>query len=157
MKQVKPALDALEPADALAALRDAGQVTVQLEAGPAELTSAEVQAVPVFEGERAAAHEGGTIVLLDLELDEELVVEGLARELVRKLQDLRKSEGLEIEQRIALRLHTDDAQLRAALERHGDTIGAELLAPDLSLESAPPAGARTLEIRDGKTLAVELR
>jgi isoleucyl-tRNA synthetase len=84
----------------------------------------------------ALAEDAGWAVALDLELDDELRAEGLARELVRGLNDLRKAVGLEISDRIEVDLAADDA-VWAAVETHRDYVMAEVLAVRLDrVESA---------------------
>jgi isoleucyl-tRNA synthetase len=71
-------------------------------------------------------------VALDPALDEELLAEGLARELVNRIQRLRKDAGLEITDRIELAIGGSDA-VRAAAERHRAFIGGETLAVGVSV------------------------
>jgi isoleucyl-tRNA synthetase len=71
--------------------------------------------------------EGGYTVALDPELDEELVAEGVARELVNRIQRLRKDAGLEITDRIELAIGGSEA-IRSAADRHEAFIGGETLA-----------------------------
>lgn len=156
MKLVKPALDRLDARRALADLATKERVLIELEGEEVALSSAEVQALPQVTDERPHAFEGGTVVLLDLELDRELEIEGLARELVRKLQDLRKSQGLELEQRVRLLVHTKDQDLREVLQRHRETISAELLALELREEPQPPPASTAVDVRDGKLLHARL-
>jgi isoleucyl-tRNA synthetase len=79
----------------------------------------------------ALAEDGGWAVALDLELDGDLRREGVARELIRALNDLRKERGLLIADRIRLRLGGDDA-VRAAVEEHAAWIADEVLAVELT-------------------------
>jgi isoleucyl-tRNA synthetase len=74
------------------------------------------------------ASEGELSVALDLDLDEDLVAEGLAREVVSRVQQLRREAGLEVTTRIRLAWSTPDADLRSAIESHRDFIAAEVLA-----------------------------
>jgi isoleucyl-tRNA synthetase len=67
-------------------------------------------------------------VALDLHVSESLRAEGLAREVVRLIQDARKSDGLDVSDRISLRWATKDADLAAALTAHGELIAGEVLA-----------------------------
>ena len=60
--------------------------------------------------------EGSHAVALELELDDELRREGLAREIVHAIQNARKTAGLQVEDRIELLLGGDDALLEAARE-----------------------------------------
>ena len=87
----------------------------------------------------ALAEEGGWAVALDLELDDDLRREGLARELVRGLNDLRKEVGLDVADRIALTIEADDGRWRR-VAAHRDYVMGEVLAVELT--SARPAGPR---------------
>jgi isoleucyl-tRNA synthetase len=75
----------------------------------------------------ACAEEGGFLVGLDTTLDDGLRREGLARELVRAVQDARKQAGLEVADRIVLSVEGDDAVM-AALAEHRDYLMSETLA-----------------------------
>jgi isoleucyl-tRNA synthetase len=75
----------------------------------------------------ACAEEGGYLVGLDTRLDEELLREGLARELVRSVQDARKQAGLEVSDRIELRITGSDA-VQAAATAHRAFLMDETLA-----------------------------
>jgi isoleucyl-tRNA synthetase len=73
---------------------------------------------------------GAPEVKLDTEITEELRLEGLAREVVRAIQDLRKKSGLNVEDRIDTRYETDGMLLRA-IQRHADYIKNETLSVTL--------------------------
>jgi isoleucyl-tRNA synthetase len=75
-------------------------------------------------------------VALDPELSEELVQEGLVRDLVRGIQNLRKEQGFAVTDRIALTLDGPDA-VRAAVERFQDHLLAETLAVSCSFGPVP--------------------
>ncbi|MDJ0777638.1 MAG: isoleucine--tRNA ligase [Gammaproteobacteria bacterium] len=75
----------------------------------------------------ACAEEDGYLVGLDTQLSEDLLVEGLARELVRTVQDARKHGGLEISDRITLRIEGSD-RVDRALEQYRDYLMSETLA-----------------------------
>lgn len=74
----------------------------------------------------ACAEEGGYLVGLDTSLDENLLREGLARELVRSVQDARKQAGLEVSDRIVLSIEGTD-RIDDALQHHRDYITSETL------------------------------
>ncbi|HLS16182.1 MAG TPA: isoleucine--tRNA ligase [Beutenbergiaceae bacterium] len=79
-------------------------------------------------GEQAVAIlPGGGFVVLELTLDDELRAEGYARDVVRQVQDARKSAGLHVADRITLDLSAPE-QWAAAVRRHADFIAAETLA-----------------------------
>jgi len=100
------------------------------------------------------AGEGGG-VLLDTVLTAELRLEGLARDVVRGIQELRKRSGFSVDDRIAI-FYQGDGLPAEALERWRDYIAAETLAVTMSREPAP-AGSfeKTLEL-DGHPLRVSV-
>ena len=83
----------------------------------------------------SVASDGGETVALDLELTPELRLAGLAREVVRLVQDARKSGGLEVTDRIEL-WWSADGEPAEALRRHGEGVGHEVLAVRV-VEGAP--------------------
>ena len=100
------------------------------------------------------AGEGGALTL-DTEISEELKLEGLARDLVRKIQELRKTSGFSVEDRIAL-TYEGDERLQAALERWRDFIASETLAVSMTQGTAPEgSSAETFRI-EGNDLTVGL-
>jgi isoleucyl-tRNA synthetase len=89
---------------------------------------------PVNEG-WATAFEGDLSVELDTELDDELLLEGRARDLIRQLNEMRKQAGLEVTDRIRVRLPRSHEDLLA----HADWIKGEVLAVELALDGDEPA------------------
>jgi isoleucyl-tRNA synthetase len=82
-----------------------------------------------------AHEERGLTVILNLAISEELRLEGLAREVVNRLQNLRKSAGLDVTDRIRVRYEAT-GQTKRAFETQGNLIAAETLALDLSAGAA---------------------
>lgn len=74
--------------------------------------------------------ENGIVVSLDIEITEELVHEGMMREVIRHLQDMRKEAGYEVSDRIQILVKTE-GELEKAVTKHADTIKAETLADEL--------------------------
>jgi len=99
----------------------------------------------------AAATNGHITVVLDTTVDAALRREGLAREVVSAWQASRKDAGLEVSDRIRVSWSTDDAELAAAIEAHGDAIAREILAVEL----IRGAGTATAKI-DGRALVYTL-
>jgi isoleucyl-tRNA synthetase len=83
-------------------------------------------------GEGAVENNGNVIVELDIQISETLRLEGLARELVSKVQAARKEAGFEVEDRIILSVKTDSEALRAAIETHKQMICGEVLATQMT-------------------------
>ena len=95
--------------------------------------------------------EAGHAVALQLELDDDLRREGLAREIVHAVQNARKAAGLEITDRISLALGGDPELLDAA-RAHEAYLTGEVLATAVAYDATTGAGAR-IEDRD-LTIAV---
>jgi isoleucyl-tRNA synthetase len=85
----------------------------------------------------AVQAQGALVVALDLELDDDLIHEGLARELVNNVQQMRKTHGFEVTDRIHLKISSDEA-VREAVMAFDDYIQSEVLA--LSLETVETEG-----------------
>jgi isoleucyl-tRNA synthetase len=90
-------------------------------------------------GLAVAEDEAGYAVGLDTVMTPDLADEGLARELVRRIQNLRKAAGFEISDHIAT-YYQGPPRLRAVLQKHGDYVRQETLSEALT-EGPPPAGA----------------
>jgi isoleucyl-tRNA synthetase len=123
-----------------------------IEVAGQRLTADEVDVRANRHEDFALAEDGGWAVALDLELDDELRREGLARELVRSLNDLRKDVGLDIADRVTLAVGADD-EVWAALDAHRDYVMNEVLAVELT--KAATGGAHTLAV-DGHEVAVTI-
>ncbi|MCC6499355.1 MAG: isoleucine--tRNA ligase [Anaerolineales bacterium] len=103
----------------------------------------------------AVAEDQAYVAALVTELTPELVQEGLAREFVRRVQDLRKSADLDVADRIALFVETS-AGLTSAIEAHRDYITAETLASNLQFASPPSDASSVEDSFDGETVKVGL-
>jgi isoleucyl-tRNA synthetase len=99
------------------------------------------------------ASGGGVTVALDLDVTPELAREGLAREVVRLVQDARKEAGLRVTDRIELGIEAD-GQVAEAVETHRSWIAGEVLA--VRIEVGPVAGAEPREI-DGHRIGLAVR
>ena len=96
-----------------------------------------LQPLEGYQVERSGTHA----VALNLELDDELRREGLAREVVHAVQAARKDAGLNVEDRIALTLGGDEELLEAA-RAHEDYVAGETLATSLDLRRRATATRR---------------
>ncbi len=88
--------------------------------------------------EGLAVHSDGSILVgLDTSLDEELRLEGTARELINRIQRLRRDAGLEVDDRIRLGIF-GAPQFASAAEAHREYIASEVLAVELEVGPGPP-------------------
>jgi isoleucyl-tRNA synthetase len=138
MPQVAAAIAALDPAG----LRQGREVGVNVDGKEHQIAPDDVtlvlQPLDGYQVERSGTHA----VALDLELDDELRRETLAREIVHAVQAARKGAGLRVEDRIALALGGDAALMEAA-RAHEDYVTRETLAVELELDGVDADGTRT--------------
>ena len=141
MPQVAAAVAALD-ADQIAAMVDSGgEFGIAIDGRDHTLAADDVTlALEPLEGYQVSA-EAGHAVGLQLELDEDLRREGLAREIVHAVQSARRDAGLEITDRIELALAGDDELLEAVRE-HRSYIAGEVLATSVSLDGGDPPALR---------------
>jgi len=103
----------------------------------------------------AVAEEGAYVAALVTELTPELVQEGLAREFVRRVQDLRKSSDLDVADRIDLFVEAS-AGLRSAIEAHVDYITTETLTSNLVFANPPSESSVAEDSFEGETVKVSV-
>jgi isoleucyl-tRNA synthetase len=141
MPQVAAAVEALDPVHVAAVMADGGQVGINVDGDEHAIGTDEVTlSLQPLEGYEVEA-EAGHAVALQLELDDELRREGLAREIVHAVQNARKEAGLEITDRIELALGGDEELLDAA-RAHQPYIAGEVLATAVAYGAAEGTTAR---------------
>jgi isoleucyl-tRNA synthetase len=157
LKNVVAALAAANPAKIAEQVQAGQAVELGCTDGPASLDAADVIAqFKAPEGWAGVAGRGAQ-VLVDTRVTQELAREGMAREVVRHVQNARKDAGLQMEDRIVLSLDTKAAALAQAIEAHQAYITNETLAVRLTNE---PLGGEVhrVEVKiDAHPLTVELR
>ena len=147
MKQVAAAVTAMSK-EQIAELESAGRLTLDLDGTPAEIEAGEVEIYSEDIPGWVVANEGVLTVALDVTVTEELRREGIARELVSKIQNIRKSSGFEISDRIAVTISSNENS-DAAIEEHKAYICNQVLADSFTI--AEVAEGTALEF-DGFTL-----
>ena len=152
MKQVAAAVTAMNQ-EQIAELESAGRLTLDLNGTPAEIEAGEVEIYSEDIPGWVVANEGVLTVALDVTVTEELRREGIARELVSKIQNIRKSSGFEISDRIAVTI-TSNENTDAAIEEHKAYICNQVLADSLTIAEVPEGTA--LEF-DGFTLQANIQ
>ena len=141
MPQVAAAVAALDPAHVAGALRDGGRVGISIDGHDHELDTDDLMlAMKPLDGYQLE-REGSHAVALELELDDALKREGLAREIVHAIQNARKTAGLEVEDRISLVLGGDALAARRRA-RARDLRGRARRSRRRSPTTAPRASSR---------------
>ena len=101
------------------------------------------------------AGDGEVTIALDLTLNDELINEGLSREIVNRIQKLRKDSGFEVVDRINVSMEADE-QINNAVNEHKTYICAEILADNLNLVDKMDSPPHLMSI-EGKDFGVELK
>ncbi len=155
-KQMKAAARAIQAmsADDINQLERDGRFAVDLDGTPVEITTDEVDVLTEDIPGWKVATDGELTVALDVHVTDELAREGLARELVSRIQNLRKDSGLEVTDRIDVRLGGPEA-VRAAVEEHRAYVMEETLADTLELVVVLDAEAST-ELPGGHRVSLNL-
>jgi isoleucyl-tRNA synthetase len=153
MPLVAAAVEALDPAVVSRVIEGGGQVGISIEGNEHELRAEDLElAMEPLEGYEVEASSGHAVAL-SVELDEELLSEGRAREIVRAVQNARKEAGFEVSDRIKLEL-AGDAVLIAAAERHVDYITSETLSEEIGW--SPGSDSTTVKVED-RELVLEVQ
>jgi isoleucyl-tRNA synthetase len=156
--RVAAAIAAADAGALAATLKAEGRVSVDLDG-----RSVEVQADEVILSERpregwSVVNEQGETVALDLEITPELRLAGLAREVVRMVQEARKASGFEVSDRISLTWAVLDQpgadEVAEAITEHAGLIGAEVLAASVT-RAGSPEGLPHTETDLGLAFSVE--
>lgn len=147
MKEAAAAIGAFSQAE-ITALERAGQATLLLKSGTYTIDTADVDITAEDIPGWSVASKGKLTIALDITLSEELKQEGDARELVNRVQNIRKESGFELTDRIFVRLQAGSA-LEASIIKFNDYICREILADGIDWVSEIKAGT---EIEVNSTL-----
>ena len=146
MKAVAAAMDTLTP-EQITALENEGTLSLALPevSEPVVVDRNDVEIVSEDIPGWTVANDGNLTVALDIEITEELKREGVARELVKRIQTYRKESGFEITDHICVKL-SPNAELEAVLATFGDYMSAQVLADKFEMgEVADDVPALELE------------
>ena len=130
MKAVNAAVTALSQ-DEINRFDQQGSLELMVEGQPIVVERADVEIISEDMPGWTVANEGSLTVALDLEITPALRSEGLAREVVKRIQGFRKESGFEITDRIAVTLQSQP-QLREAVEAYADYIASQVLADTIT-------------------------
>jgi isoleucyl-tRNA synthetase len=156
IQAVKAALAAADGATLQRALTADGTVVLDVEGELMELGVDDVEVRARAHEEFVLAEDGGLAVAIDTRLDDELRAEGIARELARGLNELRKTNGFDLADRIRVTLRAR-GPVAAAARGHQAWIAEEVLATDFQVEEtdAEADGFVTLDV-DGAPVGVRV-
>jgi len=120
-----------------------------------DITAEEVEVKAQAKSGFAVAEDGAYVAALVTDLTPELLSEGMAREFLRRAQDLRKTADLDVADRIELFVEAS-AGLKSAIETHADYIKAETLAVSLTFAVAPESASVVEDEFEGEKVKVGL-
>jgi isoleucyl-tRNA synthetase len=152
---IRQALLAVDAAPAAQKLLAGASIDLQVNGDPYTILPDEVEVRMQAREGYAVAAEGAYLAALTTELTPELAREGLAREFVRRVQDLRKSAGLDISDRIRVR-YSATPLLAEAVEAFRSYVMNETLALDLAAGEAEEGMAVVDDEFDGEQVSVAL-
>lgn len=153
MKALAAAIQQMSQDD-INAFEKAGTFTLQVDGQEAVLERADVEIISEDIPGWLVANEGRLTVALDITVTDELKKEGLARELVNRIQNLRKSSGFEITDKVNITL-ASSAEMDGAVEVYQEYIKSQVLANNLVITAEPISDATSLDFEDF-TLAVKV-
>ena len=131
MKGVAAQMAALSQDD-IAKLEKDGKLNINVDGNDLEVLAADVDIISEDIPGWLVSNEGNLTVALEVELTDDLKREGMARELINRIQNLRKETGLEITDRIVVTL-SPNAETDAAIESYGDMVKTQVLANDIKI------------------------
>lgn len=151
MKQLGAAIASM-PQDAIAVLERTGQYTFDnLDGSPVVLLD-DVEIIPEDVPGQAVANEGNITVALDVNVTEKLRAEGLARELVNRIQNMRKDAKLQITDKVKVQLESHE-QTDKAVSLFREYIAGQVLATEIEITTTPGEDFIELTIDDLKLRA----
>ena len=144
MKSVATALTTRPQAE-IAKFEKDGSITLDLNGQQAVVETADVEIISEDIPGWLVAHEGNITVALDITLTDDLLREGIARELVNRIQNARKDQDFNITDRIVVKIEPN-AHTDAVIAQFGDYIAKQVLADSITVE--PVAGGLEFDMDD---------
>ena len=133
MKQLAAVVQVMDQT-AISQLESAGVYTFDIEGQSATIELADVEIISEDIEGWLVANEGRLTVALDITITEDLRKEGIARELVNRIQNIRKSNGFDIVDRIKVKI-SDSDEINNAVKEYYDYIAGQVLADEITLEA----------------------
>ena len=153
MKQLAAAIANMEQHD-ISMFEKAGSFTFNIDGAEAVVVLNDVEIISEDIPGWLVANEGNITVALDITVTEELKQEGIARELVNRIQNMRKSGGLEITDKICVTIEKCD-ETDKAVEVYGEYIAKQVLANSITVAETMPENATDIDF-DGFVLKIAI-
>ena len=131
MKGIATQMNTLDQ-EQIASLENTGQIALMVEGQEVIVDKEDVEIISEDIPGWLVSNEGNLTVALEVELNDELRKEGMARELINRIQNLRKESGFEITDRISVVIGSNE-QTDDAIEAYGDYIKTQVLATDITI------------------------
>ncbi|OQX83532.1 isoleucine--tRNA ligase [candidate division KSB1 bacterium 4484_87] len=149
--KIQAALGSLSARDAAKKLNAGSGIEVQLDDRTIELEPEDVQVELKPQENRVVMESDGAVMALDTHLTEELLSEGLARDLIRHIQELRKEADFEMNDRIHL-FFSGSEKIKNAFEAHADYIKAETLSLDITENMPDDVKSKEIKVAGEKAV-----
>lgn len=142
--------------EVISSIETNGQYKTAIDGEEVTLLTEDVEIIPVDIPGWKVANQGHLTVALDVNITPQLREEGLAREFVNRIQNLRKDKGLEVTDRITLKVQNHDA-MQTSLVMNKDYICAEILATSLEIaDLSRSSEAVAVEVEENISMLVEI-
>jgi isoleucyl-tRNA synthetase len=153
LPKLKTVLAAASGADLMDQMSRTGKILVVIDGKELELDGEDIQVRLSAKEGWAAAQGKSCVVALNTELTPELIRDGIAKDAIRLIQDLRKRRRCNYTDRIKISIFTTSSQLAEALNTNLGLIQSETLATDFAVAVVPQG---SIDIKDGVCELVEL-
>jgi isoleucyl-tRNA synthetase len=158
LKEVQAALETADQGELVERKMSRDLIRLACPWGVETLAPSDVQLEIVAPAGWFGEYDTKIMLAINAEVSEELAREGMARDVLRQIQELRKKAKLEMEDRIALYLHANSGELRQAIEEHRSNIESETLVAKWATEPLQGEGVHRAGVNlDGQPLTIELR
>jgi len=148
MKQIAAAVDTFTPNE-ITTIENSGKITIEVENQTVEILITDVEIITEDIPGWVVSNMGNMTVALDITITETLRQEGIARELINRIQNLRKDKGFEVTDKIKVQIEKN-SEINAPIENNYAYICSETLADSLDLNQALDCEEKTeIEIIEG--------
>ncbi|MGN1115617.1 MAG: DUF5915 domain-containing protein, partial [Candidatus Ornithomonoglobus sp.] len=134
INEVREILANIDGAKAMAEINEKGTLAIEVAGNSEELSPEDLLIETVKSDDYVTDQDGAITVVLETKLNDELIEEGFVRELVSKLQNMRKDSGFEVMDHIRIYL-SGNAKISGIFTRNGEYIRSQVLADELVFDT----------------------